>query len=206
MRCDFSRWRDSFRRDEHCRSRKVAARSAQPVYRVRRAHRTDLAFDRFHERRRIVDASGLDDDARNPCARMSASGLPRTTTRSAHFPASIEPSRSPSPMARALLIVAIRSTAAFGMPRARERLQLAMHRERREELAPARMIGAERDEIAAAGVVERLDLLSLRPIDVLELLRSPCRGGRASMTPRMYGVRNVFSSTKYVKTSGSFFP
>src|SRR3982750_1865646 len=40
------------------------------------------------------------------------------------------------------------------------------------------MIGAERDEITAAGVVEGFDLLPLRPVDVLELLIDrPWRAG-----------------------------
>lgn len=49
-------------------------------------------------------------------ARISASGLPATTIRSAHLPVSMEPSRADTPRARAPLIVAARSAAAGGMP------------------------------------------------------------------------------------------
>ncbi len=48
--------------------------------------------------------------------RMSLSGLPRITNRSASFPGSTVPRRASTPSARAPLIVAIRSAAAGGIP------------------------------------------------------------------------------------------
>src|SRR5262245_61963915 len=51
-----------------------------------------------------------------------------------------------------------------------ERLQLAVGAEPGQEFAPARVIGTERDEAAAAGVEERLHFLPLGPVDLLELL------------------------------------
>ena len=145
-------------------------RRRRPRRRIGRALRPDLSLDRLHESFWIVHSSGLDDEPR----------LTRPTDVRERIAANDDEIRPlpgldrPKPIAEpdGARAVDRRDAKHRGVwnSRKRKRQQLAVHRERREELAPARMIGAERDEIAAAGVIERFDLLSLRPIDVLELL------------------------------------